>query len=76
MLARIILGAVGIAGLAAGVWILGYEMRRVKVGQTPLDQMLKWLFTLDSFMGAIGWTMWMGVFGTFVSLSVTGQGFV
>jgi hypothetical protein len=73
MLVRTILGLVGIAGLAAGVWVLAYEGRNLKSRTTLRDQFYHWLLTLDSFMAAIGWAMWMGLFGIFISYSVTGQ---
>lgn len=72
MLTRIILGIVGIAGLATGVWILAYEGAGLKSRKTLRDQFYKWLLTLDSFMLAIGWSMWMGLFGIFVSYSIIG----
>lgn len=73
MLARTILGMIGIAGLATGAWILAYEGRNLKSRKTLHDQLYNWLLTLDSFMVAIGWSMWMGLFGIFVSYSITGQ---
>lgn len=76
MLGRTILGIVGIAGLLAGVWFLAHALRRRNADQAPQDRFYHWLVTLDSFFAALGWVMWMGLFGTFVSISVTGQGIV
>lgn len=73
MLTRIIFGIVGIGGLATGVWILAYKGLSLKGRRTLRDQFYTWLMTLDSFMVAIGWSMWMGLFGTLVSYSITGQ---
>lgn len=73
MLTRIIVGIVGIAGLATGVWTLAYKGLILKGRRTLRDQFYNWLMTLDSFMVAIGWSMWMGLFGIFVSYSITGH---
>lgn len=73
MLTRTILGIIGVAGLAIGVWILAYVGRSLKSRRTLRDQFYNWMLTLDSFMVAVGWSMWMGLFGVFVSYSITGQ---
>ena len=76
MLGRTRIGIVGIAGLVAGVWFLVYALRRRNADQGVGDRFYNWLVTLDSFLAALGWVMWMGLFGTFVSISITGQSIV
>lgn len=73
MLIRTILGVVGIMGLAAGVWILADKGRSLETRTTLREHFHSWLLTPDSFMAAIGWATWMGLFGGLVSFSITGQ---
>lgn len=73
MLTRTLLGIVGVTGLYAGVWFLVHEGRRLRSRTTWRDQLYGWLLRLDSLMAAIGWSMWMGLFGTLVAFSINGQ---
>ena len=76
MVLRVVLGIVGITGLAIGVWVIGYESRTRNDQLSRRERFYAWMLSLDSFMPAFGWATWMGVFGAFVSYSITGQGIV
>ncbi len=72
MVVRTILGVIGITGVLIGVWMLAWGYR-----QHPLqDRHYYWMGSLDSVWVGFGWVTWMGVFGGFVSYSITGQGIV
>lgn len=58
---------------ALASWILAYKGRSLKTHTTLREQFYSWLLTPDSFMAAIGWATWMGLFGGLVSFSITGQ---
>lgn len=73
MVIRIIFGIVGIAGLVVGVSVFVYESRTRHDPRSRRERFYDWMFSLDSFMPAFGWATWIGVFGAFVSYSITGE---
>ena len=76
MVVHTILGVIGITGILFGVWMLAWGYRQ-HPEQRPLhDRVYYWMGSLDSVWVGFGWVTWMGVFGGFVSYSITGQGIV
>ena len=74
MVVRAILGVIGVTGLFIGVLMISWGYRQHPDQRPRQDPLYHWMGSLDSVLVGFGWVTWMGVFGGFVSYSITGQG--